>query len=73
MAIKQQYHRLSSDSESTDSTMIDFTNSGFDADNVPLLDTNSNDNYHNNQQNRNVSSTLSFNRPIGVLTPMVIN
>jgi hypothetical protein len=61
MSIKQQYHRLSSDSESTDSTMIDFNNSGFDADNVPLLDTNSNDNYHNNQQNRNVSSTLYSN------------
>ena len=62
MAIKQQYHRISSDSESTDSTMVDFDNSNFDADNVPLLDTNSNDNHHhNNQQNRNVSSTLYSN------------
>ena len=56
---KQQYHRLSSDSESTDSTMIDFDNTGFDADNVPLLDTNTTTNYNNNQYNNQYNNRLN--------------
>lgn len=73
MAIKQQYHRLSSDSESTDSTMIDFHNSGFDADNVPLLNTNidiHNQHQHQRQHNRNANNTSYSNTTTNQLLPL---
>lgn len=64
MAINQQYHRLSSDSESNDSTMIDINNSVFDADNVLLLNTNidiHNLYQHQRQHNRTANNTSKSN------------
>jgi hypothetical protein len=58
---KHKYQHLSSDSESTDSTMIDFNNTRFDADNMPLLDSEINSNSHtiSNYNNTNYNNYLN--------------
>lgn len=73
MAIKQQYHLLSSNGESTDSTMIDFYNSVFDDDNVVLLNTNIDiynqyQHQHQRQFNKTVNNTLNSNTTNQILS-----